>query len=169
MGSTRKFILTITAAALLGAVAALVVRLSPFTASAQDQSAGFVYSVKFVCGTQAPDSTRSPPAAPLFEASDYATAIEVHNFRDAAQSIRYNAALSRPLANGPSQISNLLVEYLGPDDALHLSCDDIVNLLSRGRSGAAQVIHGFVELRSPETLRACEKTRTFPALSIESR
>jgi hypothetical protein len=152
MTSSRKLILTITSLALLGVVAAALVRLYPSTATAQDQSQEFVYSVKFVCGTQTPASADQPPAAQPFEASDYATAIEVLNFQDGPVSVRYKVALGRQLANGPSPVSNLLAESLGPDDALHLSCADIVNLLTRDRIGAVQVIDGFVELHSPQEL-----------------
>jgi hypothetical protein len=152
MTSSLRSILTVTSVALLGLVAAALIRLYPSTATAQTQSQEFVYSVKFVCGTQAPVSADQPPAAQSFEASDYATDIEALNFQAGPLSVRYRAVLGRQLAHGPSQISNLLVESLGPDDSFHLSCVDLVNVLTRNSIGTAQVIDGFLELRSPQEL-----------------
>jgi hypothetical protein len=106
-----------------------------------------IYSVKFVCGQQAPDPLSfEPPVKP----GNYATAVNVHNYHNSQQvPIRKKAVIALPEDQPPGQISQFVGLVLKPDQALEIDCQDISHLLTAAGTKLPQFIKGFVEVISP--------------------
>jgi hypothetical protein len=111
-------------------------------------SAPCVYSVKFVCGVQAPVSGLHPPSEPPVKPGNYATAINIHNYHlDQTANITKTAVIANP-ENAPSgRISSSRPVTLLPGHAFEIDCSDIVSLFGTTAPLPA-FIKGFVELRA---------------------
>ncbi len=123
--------------------------LTPATAEAQQ----FLYSVKFLCGQQTTPTTLPPPNEPPVKFGNYATAVNIHNFRPTPVEIRKKAVIALP-QNPLGQrgaVSNFAVDPLGPNQALEVDCSNIVALFPPVPPLPA-FIKGFVEIISPVEL-----------------
>ena len=108
----------------------------------------FLYSVKFLCGVQAVQSTQfKPPAEPPVKPGNYATSVNVHNFRPANACLAKKAAIAGPESQDVTgRISAFRGFNLGPDGAVEIDCTDIVSLFPAGT--LPPFIEGFVEIQS---------------------
>lgn len=112
-----------------------------------------IYSVKFVCGLQFPNTTLVPPSEPPVKPGNYATAVNIHNFHnDQTVTIAKKAVIANPENQPPGEISRFQKVTLAPDQALEIDCPDIASLLANPVAPLPSFIKGFVEVISPTTL-----------------
>jgi hypothetical protein len=107
----------------------------------------FLYSVKFLCGLQVPNPNLKPPQEPPVKPGNYATAINVHNFRAVPLCITKKAVIANPESQPQGPISNFRPFKLNPDGAFEIDCPDIVSLFPTGVA-PPPFIKGFVEIQS---------------------
>jgi hypothetical protein len=112
----------------------------------------FFYSVKFVCGLETPAPSLKPPQELPVKPGNYATAINVHNFRSLNLCIAKKAVVAFPEAQGPTRLISPFRPFaLIPDGAFDIDCADILSLFPAG-SALPPFIEGFVEIQSPVQL-----------------
>jgi len=132
-------------------------------ARAQNCSVGSlpcVYSVKFICGVQAPNPTLHLPSEPPVKPGNYATAVNIHNFHQNQRAIILKRAVIANPENQPlGQISPFRQVVLGPGQAFEIDCSDIVTLFGALPAPLPPFIKGFVELRGLPP-------NPFPTLSV---
>jgi hypothetical protein len=127
--------------------AALAIMAAIGQARAQAGTPSYVYSVKYVCGLQIIASTQfRPPAEPPVKPGNYATAINIHNYHTKETSIATKAVV----AGG--QIGKLAGRGMLPNQALNLSCAQIVAMIPPTTAPLPMFIEGFVEIVSPVQL-----------------
>ena len=115
-----------------------------------------VYSIKFICGDQAPVPNLRPPSEPPVKPGNYAAAINIHNFHQIPVTIQKSAVIANPeMAAQFGQISMTRVIRVGPGQAFEIDCSDIVSLFQPQVAPLPPFIKGVVELRG-----------SFPTLSV---
>src|SRR6516225_7688711 len=87
-----------------------------------------VYSIKFICGDQAPVPNLRPPSESPVKPGNYATAVNIHNFHQIPVTIQKSAVIANPEADQFGQISTPRVIRVGPGQAFEIDCLDIVSL-----------------------------------------
>ena len=126
----------------------------------------FFYSVKFLCGLEPPPTNLHPPQEPPVKPGNYATAINVHNFRNLNICISKKAVVAFPEFQNPGPISAFLPYRLGPDGAFEIDCTDIATKFFPGIT--LPFLEGFVEIQSTVQLNvqaaytSCVPTSTAP-------
>ncbi len=88
------------------------------------------YAVKFVCGRPISPDTIMPPVAP----GVYYTAINVHNPSSRLVGFRKKFAVALPFERA-GEIRGFFAAKLGPDEALEIDCQDILNHFRVRRPG----------------------------------
>jgi len=107
----------------------------------------FFYSVKFLCGLEQPQPNLKPPQEPPVKPGNYATSINVHNFRNLNLCISKKAVIAPPELAPTQNIGPFRPFKLVPDGAFHIDCADILSLFPVG-AGFPSFIEGFVEIQS---------------------
>lgn len=124
----------------------------------QQPTVRFVYPAKFACGSlgeaQAADPDdgaieryeQEPPVKP----GNYATSINIHNFREEEVNVTINVTpdIALPRDVSASQAS-VVTTTLGPHEGLELECNDIGNQLS---ASGASYVEGTVVIEMPRRL-----------------
>src|SRR5262245_34246500 len=108
---------------------------------AQQQRQFFQYAVKFVCG-------RSDGG--VLARGNYFTAVNVHNPNAAPVSFRKKFAVALPNEQ-PGPVTRFFEARLGPDQALEIDCEDIVEHV-RTTGFFRSFVKGFVVIESPVEL-----------------
>jgi hypothetical protein len=107
----------------------------------------FFYSVKFLCGLEPLQPNLKPPQEPPVKPGNYATSINVHNFRNLSLCISKKAVIAPPEIQPTQLIGPFRPFKLVPDGAFNIDCADIQSLFPAG-VGFPPFIEGFVEIQS---------------------
>lgn len=108
------------------------------------------YSVKFVCGLQAPIPGLVPPSEPPVKPGNYATAVNIQNFGDRSQSITATASIALNISFTLAPTSSILLET---GQATEIGCSEIVGMFPPPFNLTLPAfITGFVEIVSPVQL-----------------
>jgi hypothetical protein len=89
------------------------------------QAPSLQYAAKFMCGKATPSDTM-PPVAP----GTYYTAINVHNPSSRFVILRKKFAVALPFERA-GEISRFIEAKLGPDEAMEIDCQEILNIFRR--------------------------------------
>ncbi len=112
----------------------------------------FLYSVKFLCGLQStPANQFKPPVEPPVKPGNYATSVNVHNFRSVAVCLAKKAAIANSEGQTVLPASAFKSVTLPGDGAFEIDCADIVSFFPAG-AGLPPFIEGFVEIQSRNQL-----------------
>jgi hypothetical protein len=111
----------------------------------------FVYSVPFLCGTVLTPygsvSSSSVAASSGLVSGAYVTTIRVHNPDDTASVVFSERAVeSQPRQLSRGRISPALQETLRPEDAVEVTCTDLIRLLGTVPPSALVVIRSSAPL-----------------------
>lgn len=122
----------------------------------------FVYSAKFVCGRMVDvppsDADNGFELEPPVKPGNYATTINVHNFRQQEVTIKLNAtavgALPRSVVDEPPvPRSTTITRTLGPNQGLELECSDIGDRLDLPDTNLPVIfLDGFVRIETTSRL-----------------
>ncbi|HUI17543.1 MAG TPA: hypothetical protein VL244_07750 [Alphaproteobacteria bacterium] len=121
-------------------------------ASAQAQTCGTpnkpcVYAVKFVCGFQAPLDAEVPIEPPV-KPGNYATAVNVQNFHNAAAKITVRAVIANPAGQPLAAPGPVVNGALKPLEAIEFDCRQIAEDLVKTTPKLPPFIKGFVDITS---------------------
>lgn len=133
-------------AAVVGLLSAEVYAQSMDTIDTSKQNFPFVYSVKFLCGLQVNPSggpNTPPPLEPPVKPGNYATSVNIHNFR-----VFENVIFNKVVLSGGA-ISPFIGLVLGPNKAIAIDCTQIAKMLP---PPLPSFIEGFVEIGSRRQL-----------------
>src|SRR5688572_13389815 len=92
------------------------------TAFAQNQ---FMYSIKIVC-----IPTVGPDKESVFIPQNYSTVVNVHNPYNYSIDFSKKAVIAQSEDEDRGPISNLRSDFLKPDQALSINCNDILSLFN---------------------------------------
>jgi hypothetical protein len=129
----------------LSAIALLIFGLALLagTANAQTSSAATIYTVKFVCGTQAPNPRLVSPAEPPVKPGNYATVINIQSLAEPSDIL---------FALGQVSVANVTllgtfspIAFTAQFQTVDVTCADIAR---RAGSAAAPFITGFYNIRT---------------------
>lgn len=159
MNSKASAIAVVLLVALVGSSGALFAQTQTCPGGFTTQ-AKFIYSVKFVCGMQtfptglAATAVFQPPKEPPVKPGNYATSVNIHNYlpTDATVPFCKKAVVALTEADThkqPGPVSPVIQEQLGPNQAMAVTCSDIVGLYPPGTTLPPLFIEGFVEIFSP--------------------
>ena len=81
-----------------------------------------IYSIKFICGDQAPVPNLRPPSEPPVKPGNYAAAINIHNFHQIPVTIQKSAVIANPEEKDFGPISMTRVKRVGAGQAFEIDC-----------------------------------------------
>ena len=115
---------------------------------------GFVYAVKFICGTIPPaghpNPAAPPPPPPPLLPGTYETAINILNLVDHEVKISKRAIVTLPQGQRPGPVGDEEFPILPPNSGFEVDCADVRNLLKGKQIGP--FIKGFLVIRSQTVL-----------------
>jgi hypothetical protein len=126
------------------------------TVFAQNQ---FMYSIKFVC-----IPTVGPDKESVFVPQNYSTVVNVHNPYNGSIEFLKKAVIAQSEDEERGQISSLRSDFLKPDQALSINCNDILSLFNNSSSTIGD---GFVILKTNVKLDVSAVYTTQSSIDVE--
>ena len=126
------------------------------TVFAQNQ---FIYSIKFVC-----IPTVGPDKESVFVPQNYSTVVNVHNPYNGSIDFLKKAVIAQSEDEERGQISNLRSDFLKPDQALSINCNDILSLFNNSSSTIGD---GFIVLKTNVKLDVSAVYTTQSSIDVE--
>ncbi len=106
----------------------------------------FSYAAKFVCGFNPQKTDRIVPGL-------YATAINIHNPSNKSITFRKKVALTfPPPEQRAGEVSEFIIDTLGPDEALEVDCGEIPKGFVFANPPTTPYVKGFLVIQSPKSL-----------------
>lgn len=117
----------------------------------------YVYSAKFVCGIVQDSSPNDLTAAsePPVKPGNYATAINIHNFRSAGVNLSVHEAVAMAVVDGSEvnrQVSAERFVTVSSGTAVEIDCSEILAVFDGSAVEGARFVKGFVQIQSPEQI-----------------
>ena len=141
---------------ILSTILIAVLNSAVTTAFAQNE---FMYSIKFVC-----IPTVGPDKEVVFVPQNYSTIINVHNPYPEDVYFLKKAVIAQSEDEEKGQISDFVRDYLRPDQALSINCNDINRLFNNSLSPIGD---GFVVLTSNIKLDVSVVYTTHNSIDVE--
>jgi hypothetical protein len=126
------------------------------TAFAQNE---YMYSIKFVC-----IPTVGPDKDSVFVPQNYSTVINVHNPFNGSIDFSKKAVIAQSQDEERGQISVPKSDFLKPDEALSINCNDILSLFNNAPSTIGD---GFIVLKTNVKLDVSAVYTTQSLIDVE--